>query len=302
MKSVAAAVLLAALLGAAPAAANQPAPRLTLSTHALSFSQNGQSAVVTVGNAGDVALTVGSLRMVHTGSSSDYFVRPVAPYLVRPGERLALTITYRPTHPLGAVGQPRQAFEALELVTDDPSLPLDESDKRAGNIAGIALRASLDPPLLSWLVFFPLLGIPLLFFVPAGRENVMRFVTLAVTLVPLGLAVRLALGFDPTITAESGNYGLQFVEHVAWIRGLGAEYYVGVDGLSLAMVLLTAVVTVIAVGASWSIPLGQQLRGFFALLLLLEVGMMGVFVALDFFLFFIFWEVMLLPMYFLVGI
>ena len=111
-------------------------------------------------------------------------MRPVAPYLVRPGERLALTITYRPTRALGAVGQPRQAFEALELVTDDPSLPLDESDKRAGNIAGIALRASLDPPLLSWLVFFPLLGIPLLFFVPAGRENVMRFLTLAVTLGP----------------------------------------------------------------------------------------------------------------------
>src|SRR6185295_13546613 len=125
----------------------------------------------------------------------------------------------------------RQSFEALELVTDDDSQPLDVGKKHEGNVIGVALRASLDPPLLSWIVFFPLLGIPLLFLVPAGRERATRFIALAVTVVPLLLSIRLAFAFDATITAASGNYGLQFVEHLPWIRSLGAEYYVGVDGL-----------------------------------------------------------------------
>ena len=151
-------------------------------------------------------------------------------------------------------------------------------------------------------MFFPLLGIPLVLLVPAGRERLIRWVALAVAAVPLALAVRLVWRFDPSVTRDSGNWGLQFVEHVPWIRALNVEYFLGVDGVSVTMVLLTALVSLIAVGASWSIPVTQHLRGYFSLLLLLQVGTMGVFVALDFFLFFIFWEVMLLPMYFLIGI
>jgi NADH-quinone oxidoreductase subunit M len=303
-RTLAAGALLAALLAAAaPALAAQHGPRLTLSTRALTFARPGESATLVVGNDGDTLLSIPLLRVVHqkTGGS-DYFVRPAAPYVVQPHGSLTLTVVYRPSQALGPAGQPRQSFEALELVTDDPSQPVDVRAKPEGNIVGVALRASLDPPLLSWIVFFPLAGIPLLLFVPAGRERATRFIALAVTLVPLLLAVRMAFAFDPTITRESGNFGLQFVEHLPWIRSLGAEYYVGVDGLSLVMILLTALVTVVAVGASFSIPLTQQPRGYFALLLLLEVGMMGVFASLDFLLFFVFWEVMLLPMYFLIGV
>jgi NADH-quinone oxidoreductase subunit M len=296
------ALVAAALSAAAPAAAAQHGPRLHLSTRALTFARPGDTGTVAVSNDGDTLLSIPILRMVHQKASSDYFVRPPAPYVVQPHQSITLTVVYRPSQPLGAAGQPRQSFEALELVTDDDSQPVDVGKRHEGNVIGVALRASLDPPLLSWIVFFPLLGIPLLFLVPAGRERATRFIALAVTVVPLLLSIRLALAFDATITAASGNYGLQFVEHLPWIRSLGAEYYVGVDGLSLVMLLLTALVTVVAVGASWSIPLTQQPRGYFALLLLLEVGMMGVFASLDFLLFFVFWEVMLLPMYFLIGV
>src|SRR5262249_13390520 len=80
------------------------------------------------------------------------------------------------------------------------------------------------------------------------------------------------------------------------------EYFLGVDGISVMMVILTALVSLIAAGASWSVPLDNHIRGYFAMFLLLETGMMGVFCAIDFFLFYVFWEVMLLPMYFLIGI
>ena len=85
-----------------------------------------------------------------------------------------------------------------------------------------------------------------------------------------------------------------------WIPSFNVEYFVGVDGISITMVLLTALVSLVAVVASFGIE--KQLKGYFALFLLLETGMMGIFVALDFFLFYVFWEVMLLPMYFLIGI
>src|SRR5262249_54004803 len=100
--------------------------------------------------------------------------------------------------------------------------------------------------------------------------------------------------FDTTTTA------IQFAEKHAWIAKYNISYFVGVDGISISMVLLTALICAIAVFASFNIE--RAPKAYFALLLLLDTGMMGVFVALDFFLFYIFWEVMLLPMYFLIGI
>src|SRR5208282_4626370 len=93
---------------------------------------------------------------------------------------------------------------------------------------------------------------------------------------------------------------MQFVEHYPWISTYHIYYFMGVDGISISMVLLTALICFISVFASFSIKSGE--KAYYALLLMLDAGMMGVFVSLDFFLFYIFWEVMLLPMYFLIGV
>ena len=92
----------------------------------------------------------------------------------------------------------------------------------------------------------------------------------------------------------------RWVEKVMWISAFNIEYHVGVDGLSLPLIFLTALLQFIAVFSSWKVPKG--VKGYYMLLLLLGTGIMGVFVSLDFFLFYVFWEVMLLPMYFLIGI
>src|SRR5439155_6668772 len=91
-----------------------------------------------------------------------------------------------------------------------------------------------------------------------------------------------------------------WVSRYPWIRQFGIEYFMGTDGISMALVLLTTVISFLAMIASWNIT--KFVRGYCMLFLLLETGMLGVFLALDFFLFFIFWEVMLLPMYFLIGV
>jgi NADH-quinone oxidoreductase subunit M len=290
------------VLLATPAAAQRiSGPRLELSARSLSFSRPGEARTLLVKNVGDAVLRIGKQQLLSETARSDFFVTPGGPQLVAAGHALTLTVTFRPTRPLGGPGQPRESFAALQLHTDDASLPRDAAPPHAA-VAGVALRAGQEPPLLSLIVFFPLLGIPLLFLIPAGRQRLMRLCTLLVTAVPLVLAVQLWRDFDPSFTRESGNWGMQFVEQTPWIRAMNVEYFLGVDGLSITMVLLTALISVIAVLASWSIPLAANIRGYFALLLLLQVGMMGVFVALDFFLFFVFWELMLLPMYFLIGI
>ena len=102
------------------------------------------------------------------------------------------------------------------------------------------------------------------------------------------------------VHAVDGNDGYQFIEHGVWIRSLNVEYFVGIDGISVTMVLLTALISF--VGVSPASAIDKQLKGYFAMYCLLVTGMMGVFVALDLFLFYVFWEVMLLPMYFLIGI
>jgi proton-translocating NADH-quinone oxidoreductase chain M len=295
-------VVLSWVLGCTPAHAQSAVgARATLSERALSFSRDGETRRLVIRNTGDVPLQIGSMRIVHDSTRPvDFVVKPIGPHAIVPGQSLTLTVSYRPRIALGEQGQPRQAFAALQLVTNDPRLPVDHD--AGGRVAGVALRAGEQTRLLSLIVFFPLLGIPLFFLVPAGREALARWIALLVTAVPLALSVRLLDAFDRTAGHHTGNWGLQFVERVPWIRGFYVEYFLGVDGLSVTMVLLTTLVTVIAVGASWSLSLDRHIRAYFALLCLLEVGMTGVFVALDFFLFFVFWEVMLLPMYFLIGL
>src|SRR5262249_604751 len=144
--------------------------------------------------------------------------------------------------------------------------------------------------------------VPLLFLVPKGKESLVRWVAVFAAAVPMVAAIFLYQHFDPAWGVRNGNGGLQFIEHTVWVKSFNIEYFFGVDGTTVMMIILTSLVSLVAVGASWSVPLERQIRGYFAMFLLLETGMMGVFCALDFFLFYVFWEVMLLPMYFLIGI
>lgn len=146
--------------------------------------------------------------------------------------------------------------------------------------------------MLSAIVFLPLLGAALCACMPAEKASWSRIVALAVTLLDLALVAWVVIGFDPVA-------GYQYVEQVAWMPQLGIEYALGVDGISLAMLALSVLLSCIAVVISWHNE--HKPRFFFAMLLLLEVGMNGVFLSLDLILFYLFWEIVLVPMYFLIA-
>ena len=162
--------------------------------------------------------------------------------------------------------------------------------------------------ILSWMTFLPILGMVVVLLLPKEQQDAIRWTSLAITVVQLVLAVLIFTRFDRVLAGVTSQAGMQFVEKanwidiksVAWFGRIHIEYLVGIDGISVVMVLLTALVTCIATISSWKIE--KSLKGYFALFLLLDTGMMGVFVSLDFFLFYVFWEVMLLPMYFLIGV
>ena len=149
--------------------------------------------------------------------------------------------------------------------------------------------------MLSLMIFIPLLGMLLvLFAIRREQEELAKRVTFIVTLIPLLIAVFLFIAYD---RSESGH---QFEEDMMWIEAFNIRYHVGIDGLSVTLVLLTALLGPICVLASWKIEKG--IKAYLALFLLLETGMIGFFCALDMFLFYVFFELTLLPMYFLIGI
>ncbi|MFQ5926982.1 MAG: NuoM family protein [Terriglobia bacterium] len=149
---------------------------------------------------------------------------------------------------------------------------------------------------LSLVIFAPLAGAALLLFLPVDAYERLRRVALGVSLATFGLSLPFPFWFD----LDQG--GMQFREFTPWITvpGFNVNYHVGADGLSLFLILLTTFLTPLAVLSSW--PITQRVKWFFITLLVLETGMLGVFVALDLFLFFVFWEVMLVPMYFIIGV
>ena len=159
---------------------------------------------------------------------------------------------------------------------------------------------------LSAIVFLPalvalILALPI---IPKGREEVIRWIglltTAAVFALSLWMAVPALFGVPQAAQFSVGEAGMQGVVKLPWIEAFGIEYLLGVDGISMPLVVLTTFLSMLAAAASW--PIGKHVKAYFVLFLLLETGMLGVFVALDFFLFYVFWEVMLLPMYFLIGI
>jgi len=153
---------------------------------------------------------------------------------------------------------------------------------------------------LTLITFIPLLGAAIIAFLPKEKLGLIKQVAVAATGITFLLTILMLFQFNTNMTGINDEASFQFVEHTSWIPVFNIEYFMGVDGLSFPMVLLTALLCFLGVFASWKIDRAH--KGYFALYLLLETGMIGTFVSLDFFLFYIFWEVMLLPMYFLIGI
>ena len=150
-------------------------------------------------------------------------------------------------------------------------------------------------PLLSLIMFTPLVGAVLLLFVSKHSENAIRWIANGFAV--LGFLVSLPLWF----WLDQGTSDWQFVERLPWIPSIGAEYFIGVDGFSALLILLATLMGAIGILSSWT-AVTVRVKEYYVFLLMLQTGMIGAFVALDFLLFFVFWEVMLVPMYFLIGI
>jgi NADH-quinone oxidoreductase subunit M len=177
-----------------------------------------------------------------------------------------------------------------------------------------------DLVLMSLVIFVPSLFAVVLLFVPPGKEEWMRWIALFGTAITLALSLMMfndyyrdvadfdlnnpsnsLLGARAERTETEGSLkDHDWVARRPWISHFGIDYYLGVDGISMPLLLLTTVLSFLAMIASWKID--RMVRGYCILFLILETGMIGTFLALDFFLFYIFWEVMLLPMYFLIGV
>jgi NADH-quinone oxidoreductase subunit M len=159
---------------------------------------------------------------------------------------------------------------------------------------------------LTLVLFLPaivaaILSLPI---IPRGRDEAVRWIALgttaAVFVMSLWVCLPWLFGGQGPGQFETGRPEMQTVVKVPWIPAFGIEYLLGLDGISMPLVLLTTFLSVLAAAASW--PITKHVKAYFVLFLLLETGMLGVFMGLDFFLFYVFWEVMLLPMYFLIGI
>jgi NADH-quinone oxidoreductase subunit M len=148
---------------------------------------------------------------------------------------------------------------------------------------------------LSYVLFTPLAGALVLLLIPSSRPAWIKLWANFAAVAGLAVSVPLWRRFDKSLD------GFQFVERAEWIPSLGIRYSLGVDGISLLLVLLTALMGAVAVLSSWD-AVHDRLKQYYALLLVLQTGMIGVFVSLDLILFYIFWEVVLVPMYFLIGV
>ncbi|MGH2445454.1 MAG: NADH-quinone oxidoreductase subunit M [Candidatus Limnocylindria bacterium] len=149
-------------------------------------------------------------------------------------------------------------------------------------------------PVLSAIVFTPLIGVIVLLFVPGRQHAAIRWIALAAALASFGFSL-LLIGYDPA------GSEFQFREDLPWIEAFGMRYTLGVDGLSAVLVVLTTLLSVVGIFYSWD-PIQKRVKEYYATMLLLMVGMLGVFVSLDLFLFYVFWEISLIPMYLVIGI
>ncbi|OGP55248.1 MAG: NADH dehydrogenase [Deltaproteobacteria bacterium RBG_13_52_11] len=150
-------------------------------------------------------------------------------------------------------------------------------------------------PILTTITFFPLAGAIILLFLPRAREEFIKRAALIISLVEFAISLPLFIWFDERVA------GMQFVEKVPWIPEWGVSYAVGVDGISLLLILLTTFLTVLCILSSWR-AVEKSVKEYMITFLILETGMIGVFCALDLILFYVFWEVTLIPMYLIIGV
>lgn len=150
--------------------------------------------------------------------------------------------------------------------------------------------------LLNWILWLPLITALILLFTPKGKDNLVRWISLVGTFLTFLLTIVLYMKFDTTVPGMQPAFNVS----VPWIESFHIFYKLGVDGISMPMILLTSLLFFICILSSWTIT--KSTKGYFALLLMLEASVFGVFLSLDFFLFYVFWEVMLIPMFFLIGI
>jgi NADH-quinone oxidoreductase subunit M len=148
-------------------------------------------------------------------------------------------------------------------------------------------------PILSWVIFFPLVGIALILFIKSN--NLVRTVAFGTSIINFFLSIPILLHFD------SSTYRMQLGETAPWIPEFHINYTLGVDGISLWLILLTTFLTPICILCSWN-AIEKRVKEFMISILLMETAMLGVFMALDFILFYIFWEAMLIPMYLIIGV
>lgn len=149
--------------------------------------------------------------------------------------------------------------------------------------------------ILTYLLFTPLVGAIILLFFKAENEKAIKYFGLAVSIIAFLISLFIYFNFN----SESGDF--QFIHKFKWIDSLNIFYQVGIDGMSLLLVLLTTFITPITLLSSWK-GINKKVKEFTFFMLLLEVGVLGVFISLDLFLFYVFWELMLIPMYFIIGI
>ncbi len=149
-------------------------------------------------------------------------------------------------------------------------------------------------PILSLITFLPIVGVFFILSMDSKRSELIRVTALLVSIVVFFISLPLYFTFD------AHTYEMQFVEKLQWIPSFGVHYHVGIDGISLFLILLTTFITPISILASWHIT--KNVKEYMVAMLVLETGMVGVFISLDVFLFYVFWELMLIPMYLLIGI
>ena len=152
----------------------------------------------------------------------------------------------------------------------------------------------MNIPILSILIFLPLIGAILFIFIPREKTNLLKYLAVTITILTFLIALLLYFNFDSS-TADP-----QFEETAEWI-GYGINYHVGIDGISLLLVILTVFLFPIAIISSWT-SIKDKIKEYLIFMLILETGIIGVFLSLNLFLFYVFWEAMLIPMYFLIGI
>lgn len=159
----------------------------------------------------------------------------------------------------------------------------------------------LGVPILNAVTYLPLAGFAVILLIPKQREILIKWVANITGLLGFLVSLPLILNWDDPAVVKGIQNGMRYVIDVPWIDSIGARYSFGLDGISLLLVLLTTMLGTVSILSSWS-AITERVKEYYAYLLLLQTGMIGVFLATDFFLFYVFWEVMLVPMYFLIGV